>query len=79
MIELIRDNRIADALVFAQEYLSEKAESLPHVCDELEKTMSLLAFDEAAKSPFAHLLDLSHRRQLSSGQSLLQWIGVVQL
>lgn len=35
MIELIRDGRIVDALLFAQEYLAYKGEENPGMLDEL--------------------------------------------
>lgn len=43
-------------------------EILPEILDELERTMCLLAYEDPLKSPFADLLDLSHRRQLGAGE-----------
>jgi len=45
LIELIRQGRIADALVFAQQELAPRGEENPVFLAELEKTMVLLAFD----------------------------------
>lgn len=69
MLELIREKRTEEALDFAQEHLSEKAETLPDVVAEMESTMALLAFDDPMRSPFAELMDLAHRRQLASGEA----------
>jgi len=44
----------------------KKGEILPEILDELERTMCLLAYEDPLKSPFADLLDLSHRRQLGA-------------
>ncbi|EEB97584.1 hypothetical protein MPER_03066, partial [Moniliophthora perniciosa FA553] len=49
VIELIRSNRISEALEFAQNELAPRGEENPEFLAELEKTMSLLAFDAASR------------------------------
>ena len=34
--------------------------------DELERTMSLLVFDDSSNSPVSDLLDISHRQKLAT-------------
>lgn len=64
LIELIRNNRIEEALAFAQSHLSEAGEEDPSVLAELERTVALLAFEEPLKSPFGDLLAPSHRQKV---------------
>ncbi|KAM0749774.1 hypothetical protein T439DRAFT_326658 [Meredithblackwellia eburnea MCA 4105] len=45
LIELIRQNRISEALVFAQTELAPRGEENPEFLHELERTMALLAFE----------------------------------
>lgn len=64
LIELIRDNKIEEALHFAQEQLSESGETDPAILHELERTMALLAFEDPTKSPFGDLLNQAHRQKV---------------
>ncbi|CAK9297045.1 unnamed protein product [Gordionus sp. m RMFG-2023] len=66
LIELIRQKRIEDALIFAQNNLAEYGEDNSEVLDQLEKTLALLAFDEPEKSPFGDLLSHNHKQKISS-------------
>lgn len=66
LIELIRAGKIEDALTFAQTQISEAGESNPEVLNELERTLALLAFEQPQKSPFADLLDQTHRQKVAS-------------
>ncbi|CAG9840474.1 unnamed protein product [Diabrotica balteata] len=66
LIELIRNNRIEEALAFAQSHLSEAGEEDPSVLSELERTVALLAFEEPLSSPFGDLLAPSHRQKVAS-------------
>lgn len=50
MIELIRQKKVEDALVFAQEELAPRGEEHPEFLAELERTMTLLAYDVDAAS-----------------------------
>ncbi|KAK2722191.1 hypothetical protein QYM36_002670 [Artemia franciscana] len=65
MIELIRNQRVEEALQFAQDRLGECAVNDPAVLPEVERTLALLAFDDPEKSPFADLLQLSHRQKVT--------------
>lgn len=64
LIELIRANKLEEALHFAQEQLSEAGESDPNALVELERTLALLAFEEPLLSPFSDLLQPSHRQKV---------------
>ncbi|KAG5883111.1 hypothetical protein JTB14_004645 [Gonioctena quinquepunctata] len=66
LIELIRNNRIEEALAFAQSHLSEAGEEDPSVLSELERTVALLAFEEPLTCPFGDLLAPSHRQKVAS-------------
>ena len=63
LIEYIRAGRIADALQFAQEELAPRGEESPEFLGELERTMSLLAFENATNAPpaIADLLSPAQR------------------
>ena len=56
-----RSGQIEEALAFAQSQMSEAGENNPEVLSELERTLALLAFEKPQNSPFADLLDQSHR------------------
>lgn len=45
--------------------MSEAGESNPDVLSELERTLALLAFEKPQNSPFADLLEQSHRQKVS--------------
>lgn len=64
MIELIRNNRVEEALAFAQNHLSEAGEEDPSVLQELERTVALLAFEDPLNCPFGDLLAPSHRQKV---------------
>lgn len=64
LIELIREQKIDEALKFAQEQLSVDEEYLE--LNELERTLALFVFDNPEDSPYSDLLRLSHRQQLAS-------------
>ncbi|KFB40237.1 glucose-induced degradation protein 8 homolog [Anopheles ziemanni] len=66
LIELIRAGKIEEALTFAQTQISEAGESNPEVLNELERTLALLAFEKPQNSPFADLLDQTHRQKVAS-------------
>lgn len=48
-------------MAFAQSQMSEAGENNPDVLSELERTLALLAFEKPQNSPFADLLEQSHR------------------
>lgn len=66
LIELIRSNRVEEALAFAQSHLSEAGEDDPSVLSELERTVALLAFEDPLNSPFGDLLQPAHRQKVAS-------------
>lgn len=76
LIELIRNNRIEEALAFAQSHLSEAGEEDPSVLAELERTVALLAFEEPLNSPFGDLLAPSHRQKVPTYSILWLWFYI---
>eukprot|EP00873_Tetraselmis_striata_P000722 jgi/Tetstr1/420986/TSEL_012046.t1 len=66
LIELIRDGRTEDALDFAQEYLAPRGEENSAFLEELERTVALLAFDDAGASPLGDLMDVAQRQKTAS-------------
>jgi hypothetical protein len=63
---LIRERRLEDALLFAQNHLCEYGENNERIQEELERTMALLAFDDPNDSPFSDLLQSVQRQRLAS-------------
>lgn len=63
---MIREKRLEDALMFAQNHLCEYGENNEKVQEELERTMALLAFENPNDSPFADLLQSVQRQKLAS-------------
>jgi hypothetical protein len=69
LIELIRQGRVDDALVFAQQELAPRGEEHPEFLAELERTMALLAFDSPSPSSatlptfLAAMLHPAHRQR----------------
>mmetsp|Transcript_12756 Transcript_12756/g.35865 ORF Transcript_12756/g.35865 Transcript_12756/m.35865 type:complete len:231 (-) Transcript_12756:67-759(-) len=66
LIELIREGRTEDALEFAQEYLAPRGEENQAFLQELERTVALLAFDDAGSSPVGDLMDVAQRQKTAS-------------
>jgi hypothetical protein len=67
LIELIRLGQIAEALQFAQLELAPRGEENPQFLSDLEKTMSLLAFESSSSMPpmVADLLSLAQRAKVA--------------
>ncbi|KAL6046903.1 Glucose-induced degradation protein 8 [Balamuthia mandrillaris] len=69
LIELIRSGGTEDALQFAQEHLAPCGEHNEQLLEELERTMALLLFADAASSSssappnYANLLDMAQRQK----------------
>ncbi|CAG8474235.1 6948_t:CDS:2 [Paraglomus brasilianum] len=63
LIEYIRQGKIARALEFAQEELAPRGEDNPEFLEELERTMTLLAFEDNNQSPVGDLLHPAQRRR----------------
>ncbi|XP_018013118.1 glucose-induced degradation protein 8 homolog isoform X1 [Hyalella azteca] len=66
LLELIREGRVEEAVIYAQEHLAERGASDPNVRQQLERTLALLAFPQPLSSPFADLLHPSHRQKVAS-------------
>ena len=67
-IELVRENKIEDALKFASDHMAERGEESGSeaILEELERTLALLAFEDPEKSPYSDLLSYSHRQKVQS-------------
>ncbi|MBA0739756.1 hypothetical protein Gogos_012993 [Gossypium gossypioides] len=66
LIELIRNGKIEEALEFAQEELAPRGEENQSFLEELERTVSLLAFEDVSNCPVGELLDISQRLKTAS-------------
>jgi glucose-induced degradation protein 8 len=66
LIELIREGKVDEALRFAQDELAPRGEENREFLAELERTITLLAFEDASKSPMADLLSPSQRQKTAS-------------
>ncbi|KAG8365488.1 hypothetical protein BUALT_Bualt18G0110000 [Buddleja alternifolia] len=66
LIELIRNGKVEEALEFAQEELAPRGEENQSFLEELERTVSLLAFEDVTKCPLGDLLDISQRLKTAS-------------
>ncbi|XVE87980.1 hypothetical protein DITRI_Ditri19aG0031500 [Diplodiscus trichospermus] len=66
LIELIRNGKIEEALQFAQEELAPRGEENQCFLEELERTVSLLAFEDISNCPVGELLDISQRLKTAS-------------
>ena len=66
LIELIKEGKIDEALLFASEELAPLVGENVEFLEEVEKTMSLLAFDNSEGSPGAHLLGNGQRNKTAS-------------
>lgn len=66
MFRIYRNGKIEEALAFAQTQMSEAGEKNAEVRTELERTLALLAFEKPQNSPFADLLEQSHRQKVAS-------------
>jgi hypothetical protein len=66
MIELIREGHTTQALEFAQEYLAPRGEENAAFLAELERTVALLAFEDARISPVGDLMDVAQRQKTAS-------------
>ncbi|KAI3868680.1 hypothetical protein MKX03_007480 [Papaver bracteatum] len=66
LIELIRNGKVEEALEFAQEELAPRGEENQTFLEELERTVSLLAFEDFSKCPVGELLDISQRLKTAS-------------
>ncbi|KAL1099608.1 hypothetical protein V6Z11_D05G174100 [Gossypium hirsutum] len=66
LIELIRNGKVEAALEFAQEELAPRAEENQSFLEELERTISLVAFEDTSNCPVGELLDISQRLKTAS-------------
>ena len=64
LIELIRGNKVTEALDFAESELAPLTDLHPDFLEELEETMALFAFEDQHASPLAHLLEPAQRHKV---------------
>ncbi|KAK4271470.1 hypothetical protein QN277_020164 [Acacia crassicarpa] len=61
LIELIRKGKVEEGLVFAHEELAPRGQENQSFLEELERTVSLFAFEDFSDCPVGELLDMSQR------------------
>lgn len=66
LVEYIKNNQVREALAYGQEILAPAARDSPKLLHELEKAMSLLAFDDLANCPMGNLATPGYRQKLAS-------------
>ncbi|KRX00894.1 hypothetical protein PPERSA_09500 [Pseudocohnilembus persalinus] len=66
LIELIKENKIQEAIEYAQKALLPMATENVQYLEQLEKVMSLLAYSEVEKAPASELVQNSQRINISS-------------
>ncbi len=66
LLEYIRQGDVEKVLGYAQKELSASGEENPQFLEELEQTLSLLAFENTKASPFSDLLEHSQRLKVMS-------------
>lgn len=66
LLELIREGDLDGALHFAQNELTARGMENPQFINEVEQTMTLLAFEDMQSSPFGQLLQHSQRLKVVS-------------
>lgn len=66
LIELIRGGHVDAALQFAQDYLAPRGEENAAFLAELERTITLLAFEDTANCPLQFLLEPAQRQKTAS-------------
>ncbi|CAD8131907.1 unnamed protein product [Paramecium octaurelia] len=74
LIELIKVNELDQAVSYAQNQIIGFLKDQPHLIDEIEKAMSLLAYKDLSKCPLNHLTQNSQRIKVASevNQQLFQ-------
>lgn len=63
LIELIRAGKVEEALEFAQEKLAPSGKDNPALLEELERTMALMAFENASKISVEEVKELLNDKQ----------------
>ena len=66
LIEIIKQNKIEESILFAQRTLYPITQNNEKLLNELEKIMSLLAFEDINQSPFKELGTVEQLKKLSS-------------
>ncbi|CAL0334397.1 unnamed protein product [Lupinus luteus] len=66
LIELIRNEKIVEALEFAQQELVPRVEENQSFLEDLERTVALLAFEDPYNCPVGELLNTSQRLKTAS-------------
>ena len=66
LIELIRANNTEEAISFAQQEVSHRAEQNASLLAELERTMMLMVHADPSESPESELLSQAHRQHTAS-------------
>ena len=66
LVEFIKNNNVSEALTFGQEELAPAAQHDSELLEELEKAMTLLAFEDLTTSPVSELVSPAYKQKLAS-------------
>ena len=66
LVNYIRENKISEALAYGQEVLAPAAQGNNELLKELEKAMSLIAFNDIFQSPLAEICSPMHKLRLAN-------------
>ena len=66
LVEYIKEGRVSEALAFGQEILAPAAKGSIELLKELERAMSLLAFEDLTSSPVAEYVQPGHKQKVAS-------------
>lgn len=66
LVNYIRENKISEALAYGQEVLAPAAQGNNELLKELEKTMSLIVYNDISQSPLAEICSPMHKLRLAN-------------
>lgn len=66
LVSYIRENKISEALAYGQEVLAPTAQGNSELLNELEKALSLLAFNDVQESPLAEICSSAYKLKIAS-------------
>ena len=77
LVELIKKGQIHDAIGYAQAHLSSQSLKKEAYQAEVDRTMTMLMYEDLSKSPMAELASQAHRQRLAgmANKAILQAMG----
>lgn len=66
LVSYIRENKISEALAYGQEVLAPTAQGNSELLNELEKALSLLAFNDVQESPLSEICSSAYKLKIAS-------------